>query len=124
MSKTYTPDDWRGKGFAFVSWAGESRSKRYSRYTVRRNIDCAREMNVQEVEAHHRLVTSAWDHAAFCRALLAGWIRWEPFFPGGESKTGELCIDGLRHCTTLDEFGVPQLTPTVRVAIANAEANS
>ena len=64
-----------------------------------------------------RLIAAAPDHAAIAHALCSGVARWEPFTSG---KTGEFCIAGLRHCTTLDEFGVPVMTDHMRAAIAKA----
>lgn len=49
-------------------------------------------------------------------ALTRGTARWEPFgtILGDPVTTGELCIDGLRHTTRLDEFGVPVLDEVTR----------
>ena len=63
-----------------------------------------------------RLIENAPDHAAMAAALVAGVGRWEFFV--GRSDGGEFCIDGLRHATRLDSFGVPTMTAGIRKAIA------
>lgn len=65
-------------------------------------------------EADARLIVAAPDHALIAAALCAG-ARWE-------SATREFCIDGLRHATTLDQFGVPKMTSGMRDACAKVLA--
>jgi hypothetical protein len=75
------------------------------------------------VKADHatdaRLIAAAPDHAVYARAITSGAIRWEWFT--GSQTAGELCCDGLRYATELDEFGVPRLEDHTRAAIAKAE---
>jgi hypothetical protein len=61
-------------------------------------------------EANARLMASAPDHALIAAGLCSRVIRWE-------TKTNELCFDGLRYSTKLDEFGVPELYANLRAAI-------
>ena len=65
------------------------------------------------IEGNARLIASAPDHALIASALCSGMIRWE-------AKTKEICLNGLRHSTDLDEFGVPTLHPGLRNQIRNA----
>lgn len=64
-----------------------------------------------------RLIADAPDHATVARLLCSKVMRWE-------GQTNELCFDGLRYSTSLDESGVPQLTNHLRAAIAAAERAS
>lgn len=66
-------------------------------------------------EANARLIASAPDHAMIASALCSGVARWE---------RAEFCIDGLRHSTKLDEFGVPVMTAGMRSAISKAQGVS
>lgn len=71
-------------------------------------------------EADARLIAAAPDHALLAAAICAGRARWEPFSsqPGLQiTYGGEVCINGLRHATTLDQFGVPILTAHLRAAL-------
>jgi hypothetical protein len=47
------------------------------------------------------------DHSIIASAFCRGVVRWEPF--GGQQLKGELCVDGLRFSTELDDFSVPIL---------------
>jgi len=79
-----------------------------------------------DAEAVHisRLFAAARDHALIARLLCSGKMRWEPFKYGsgpGIDGSGELCFDGMRHSTELDEFGVPRMTGHLRAEIEKAE---
>ncbi|TMJ05798.1 MAG: hypothetical protein E6G97_01995 [Alphaproteobacteria bacterium] len=70
-----------------------------------------------------QLIAAAPDHLLIARAMtlsIATFERWQ--HPG----KGEICFGGLRHATTLDQFGVPSLTASTRhelaAAVAKAEA--
>jgi len=63
------------------------------------------------------LIASAPDHAMIASVLCSGAARWEPFPSGGG---GEFCIDGIRHATFMDQFGVPAMTHGMRAAIVKA----
>ena len=67
----------------------------------------------RDYERIERLNRAAPDHAMIAAALCAGAARWEAY-------TSEFCIDGLRHGTHLDEFGVPEMTQGMRAAIIKA----
>jgi hypothetical protein len=73
----------------------------------------------EEGQANARLIAAAPDHALFASAIAAGVIRWEMF--DGKKDSGEICVNGLRWATQLDEFGVPVLTQNTRAAIAKAK---
>jgi hypothetical protein len=81
----------------------------------------ARLQHVAEDAANARLIAAAPDHALIGWAMCVGAGRWEPFQSGG---SGEFCMNGLRHCTTLDEFGVPEMTSGMRAAIAAAKGQA
>ncbi|GAA0260337.1 hypothetical protein [Rhodanobacter caeni] len=66
-------------------------------------------------DAH--LIAAAPDHAMIASSLCSGAARWEPFASG---SGGEFCINGFRHATNLDQFGVPVMTDGMRAAIAAA----
>lgn len=69
--------------------------------------------------ANARLIAAAPDHALVAGALVTGVLRYEPF--ANTNASGELCFNGLRHATGLDEFGVPRLTDHLRaLLLANA----
>ncbi len=68
------------------------------------------------VDANARLIAAAPDHALIARAMCIGAGRWEPFGDG----RGEFCMNGQRHATWLDEFGVPVITNGMRAALAKA----
>ena len=53
------------------------------------------------------------DHTWVARLLCSGEARWE-------SKTKELCFNGIRFSTNLDEFGVPELHLAIRGALERA----
>ncbi len=72
-----------------------------------------------EGQANARLIFAAPDHAIIARLLTQGKARWEPF--PGHDIGGELCFNGLRYTTELDEFGIPGLHQVLRAAIARAE---
>lgn len=73
-----------------------------------------------EMLANARLIAAAPDHALYGRAITARLIRWEPFLVGVNSG-GELCCNGLRYSTTLDDFGVPRLPAALRAFLTKAE---
>jgi hypothetical protein len=52
------------------------------------------------------------DFALMLRHFAAGRLRWEPF--AHQANRGELCFNGLRHFTTLDADGVPELPGGLR----------
>lgn len=66
--------------------------------------------------ADARLIASSPDHALILWAMCVGAGRWEPLGDG----SGEFCMNGLRHLTTLDEFGCPAMTKGIRDAIRQA----
>jgi hypothetical protein len=59
-----------------------------------------------------RLIPAAPDHAIVLREMAAGRMRWEPY--PHDPNRGELCFNGLRHSTRLDEFGCPEITDVLR----------
>lgn len=71
-------------------------------------------------EANARLIATAPDHALVCWAMCVQDARWEEWGAG----KGEFCFAGLRHATTLDEFGAPVLTDHLRGLLAAAKATS
>lgn len=73
--------------------------------------------------ANARLIAAAPDHALFGRAIAARLIRWEPFVVGLD-RGGEICCNGLRYSTTLDDFGVPRLPDPLRAFLATAEGTT
>jgi hypothetical protein len=70
-------------------------------------------------DANARLIAAAPDHALICWAMCVQDARWEEWVPF--DGKGEFCFAGLRHATSLDEFGCPRLTDTLRTAIANSQ---
>lgn len=80
-------------------------------------IGCAPDGISDEDRANARLIAAAPDHALACWAMCVGAGRWEPLGSGG----GEFCIHGIRHVTTLDEFGCPVLTDLLRAEIIAAK---
>jgi hypothetical protein len=69
--------------------------------------------------ADARLIAAAPDHALVGWAMCVGSARWEPWGDG----RGEFCMNGLRHATSLDEFGIPIVTASMRAAIAKARGS-
>lgn len=63
-----------------------------------------------------RLIAAAPDHALIGWAMCVQDATWEEW---GDGK-GEFCFAGLRHATTLDEFGCPVLTDNLRDFISKA----
>lgn len=61
----------------------------------------------------------ASDHALIARLLCNRSLRWEAF-RGGDGSRGELCYNGLRYSTELDDFGVPLMPAHLRSAIVVA----
>ena len=55
------------------------------------------------------------DHTLFGAAIARGLIKWEPFenYP----RRGEICFQGLRYSTDLDNEGVPMLSSRLRNTI-------
>ncbi len=74
------------------------------------------ERNDPECEANNELMIAAPDHTLIARAMCIGAGRWEPWGDG----RGEFCMNGPRHATKLDEFGVPVVTSGMRAALAKA----
>lgn len=107
MNARPTPDKW------FVS--PETSTPEYSSVcSIQRGCEVAR---CEDLDDACR-IAAAPDHALLAAALCAGAARWEPFKPC--DGRGEVCVSGLRHCTTLDEFGVPQLDANLRTALREA----
>lgn len=71
----------------------------------------------EEKVANANLLSRAPDHALIGWAMCVGAGRWEPL---GEGLHGELCMNGLRHLTVLDPFGIPVVTAGMRAAIVAA----
>ena len=71
-----------------------------------------------DCDIEYNLETSAYDHAILLDAMISGVARWEPF--EGSSEKGEVCVNGLRYTTCLDEFRCPQLTSNLRAEIIRA----
>lgn len=69
--------------------------------------------------ANARLIAAAPDHAIVLRGLANLTLRWETF--DGSETRGELCYNGVRHTTTTDEFGCPQLTDALRSALVEGK---
>lgn len=75
--------------------------------------------DLEEMEAHARLIAAAPTHALVGRLLASKVLGWQEF--GLSSKgEGELVFNGIRHAAGLDEFGVPTLTDNLRSLIRNA----
>lgn len=70
-----------------------------------------------EAEANARLIGAAPDHALICWAMCVAAGRWEP---SGDGRGGEICINGIRYPTKLDEFGCPIVNGSIRAAISKA----
>jgi hypothetical protein len=66
--------------------------------------------------ANARLIAAAPDHALICWAMCVQDATWDEWGPG----KGEFCFAGLRHATTLDEFGAPVLTDHLRALLTQA----
>lgn len=73
-----------------------------------------------EIEANARLIAAAPDHALIGWAMCVGPGRWEPWGDG----RGEFCINGIRHATRLDEFGMPMMTENLRATILKAKGST
>lgn len=71
----------------------------------------------EEVDANAKLIAAAPDHALYAAAITTGIARWEPWEQAGK---GEVCVGGMRYATSLDDFGVPELSENIRLAIRNA----
>ena len=54
------------------------------------------------------------------RAMTAGKARWEPFQQDADSKSGEVCVGGLRFSTQLDEAGCPFVHEPLGAALYKA----
>lgn len=59
-----------------------------------------------------RAVNQIRDRELVLAAIISGRARWEPFT--GDSLRGELCFDGMRYATELDEFGCPVVNDLIR----------
>jgi hypothetical protein len=70
-----------------------------------------------ETKANAHLIAAAPDHALIAWALCVGLGRWEFL---GDSLRGEFCVNGIRHLTRLDQFGVPAVTDTLRAELTQA----
>lgn len=86
------------------------------------------------------LVESMTDHALFLAAITHDIARWELFSSFRQHQTetrlvirtslaehqvytncvGEVCVDGLRYATSMDEFGCPYIAPNIKVALVKA----
>jgi hypothetical protein len=75
--------------------------------------------NLDRFDADARLIAAAPDHALICWAMCVQDATWEEM---GTDGKGELCFAGLRHVTTLDEFGAPVLTDNLRAVLSKARA--
>jgi hypothetical protein len=73
---------------------------------------------IDQKAADGRLIAAAPDHALVGWAMCVQDARWDEW---GSGK-GEFCFAGLRHSTTLDEFGVPVLTTHLRSLLVAARA--
>src|SRR5262245_40312267 len=71
----------------------------------------ARRTNSEHV-ANARLIAAAPDHALFAKSIVAGLVRWEPF--AEDKSKGEICCNGMRYTTQLDDFGVPAINASIR----------
>jgi hypothetical protein len=69
-----------------------------------------------EALANLHLIAAAPDHALIGWAMCVAAGRWEPWGDG----RGEFVINGIRHVTRLDQFGIPEVTPALRDALAKA----
>jgi hypothetical protein len=65
-----------------------------------------------------RLLASAYDHALVASALASRKLTWEQW--EDSDYDGELCFDGIRYYTELDDFGVPFLTDDLRAELIRA----
>ncbi len=113
MSAKFTPGPWRRCSETDTMVRG---------YDSLVNVaDCGVSYNLDDPEkqANARLIAASPDHALFASAIAAGCIRWEMF--EGRKDSGEICVNGLRWATQLDEFGVPILTQNTRDAILKAK---
>lgn len=72
----------------------------------------------EEDRERARLIAAAPDHALVGWAMCVQSATWEEWGTG----KGEFCFAGLRHATTLDEFGVPVLTDNLRTLLVAAKA--
>jgi hypothetical protein len=74
----------------------------------------------------YRLTKGLLDSSLLLQAICAGVARWE-FFTDDKAR-GEVCCNGLRYSTRLDELQLPILTDHIRhalkAAIENAEKQS
>ena len=75
----------------------------------------------EETLANARLIAASPDHALVLRLITSGKAMWRIW---GPDHQGELCIDGVRYATKLDEFGCPELHPLLRAAISKADNNN
>lgn len=73
-----------------------------------------------ERKANARLIAAAPDHALVGWAMCVGSGRWEAWGDG----RGEFCMNGLRHATKLDAFGIPVVTDAMRRAISKSRGNN
>lgn len=66
--------------------------------------------------ANARLSAAAPDHALIGWAMCVQDATWEEW----DGSKGEFCFAGLRHATSLDEFGCPVLTDNLRAVLVKA----
>ena len=86
------------------------------RYITQRTIQFISKDKRERVIGDCELIAGAPDHAVFAAAVCKGVARWEPF--SGSSDRGEVCCNGMRYSTILDEFGCPILSVHSRAALA------
>ena len=72
---------------------------------------------IREDDVAAQLIAAAPDHALIARAMTLGIATFERWQQTGK---GEFCFSGLRHVTTLDQFGVPSLSASTRHGLAAA----
>jgi hypothetical protein len=61
------------------------------------------------------------DCALFAKAVCQDVARWEFF--SGDRQRGEVCVGGMRHATSLNEYGCPRLHDHLRHALRKAIAS-
>lgn len=72
-----------------------------------------------EQDANAHLIAAAPDHALIGWAMCVQDARWEEWVPF--DGKGEFCFAGLRYATSLDQFGIPKVTPALREAITASQ---
>ncbi|MBO9624133.1 MAG: hypothetical protein J7500_15605 [Sphingomonas sp.] len=113
----YVYRDEDGDAAAVSRWAKGPNGGLSADAIARMHIPTPR-LSRDEINRFARMFAAAPDHALIAWALCMAGARWEAWRDG----QGEFCIDGIRHCTKLDEFGVPTMTDGMRAAIAQSKA--